>query len=134
MRRYEEHNVTEQPRMTLSTVVLDAPHAAALADFYRRLLGWEVERAEADWVKLSAPDGGTALSFQTESAYVRPTWPADPGDQQMMLHLDIKVDDLDAAGAHAIAEGAVPAEYQPQHDVRVYLDPAGHPFCLWIVT
>lgn len=74
------------------------------------------------------------LSFQTESAYVRPTWPAGPGDQQMMLHLDIEVDDLAAAGAHAIAAGAVLADYQPQEHVRVYLDPAGHPFCLWIST
>jgi catechol 2,3-dioxygenase-like lactoylglutathione lyase family enzyme len=120
--------------MTLSAVVLDAPDVVALADFYRRLLGWTVEQAETDWVKIVPPDGGTALSFQTESAYVRPAWPAGPGDQQMMLHLDIKVDDLEAAGAHAIAEGAVLADYQPQDDVRVYLDPAGHPFCLWIVT
>ena len=119
-----------QPRLTLSTVVLDAPDARALADFYRRLLGWTVARAEADWVLLKAPDGGTALSFQTETDYVRPTWPAR--DQQMMMHLDINVDDLDAADAHAVAAGAVLAEYQPQEKVRVYLDPAGHPFCLWV--
>lgn len=124
----------ERPRLRLSTVVLDAPEATTLADFYRRLLGWPVERAEDHWVKLSSPDGGAALSFQTESAYVRPTWPAGPGDQQMMIHLDIQVDDLEAAGAHAVATGAVLAAFQPQNDVRVYLDPAGHPFCLWIAT
>ena len=50
----------------------------------------------------------------------------------MMLHLDIKVDDLDAAGAHAVAAGAVVAEYQPQDDARVHLDPAGYPFCLYL--
>lgn len=44
------------------------------------------------------------------------TEPAGPGVQQMMLPLDIKVDDLEAAGAHAIAEGAVLAEYQPQDE------------------
>jgi predicted enzyme related to lactoylglutathione lyase len=126
--------VIQQPRLTLSTIVLDAPDVAELSGFYRRLLGWAVERAEDDWVKIAAPDGGVALSFQTEGAYVRPTWPAGPGDQRMMIHLDIQVDDLDAAGAHAIAQGAVLAEYQPQDDVRVYLDPAGHPFCLWVVT
>jgi len=49
-------------------------------------------------------------------------------------HLDIEVDDLGTSGAHAVAAGAVLAEYQPQDDVRVYLDPAGHPFCLWIKT
>ena len=122
----------EQPRMSLSTVVLDAPDAPALAEFYCRLLGWTAKRAEPDWVLLRRPDGGTSLSFQTEPEYVRPTWPGVAGEQLMMLHLDIEVDDLEAAGAHALAAGATLAEYQPQDDVRVYLDPAGHPFCLWV--
>ncbi len=39
---------------------------------------------------------------------------------------------LEAAGALVVAAGAVLADYQPQDDVRVYLDPAGHPFCLWV--
>jgi catechol 2,3-dioxygenase-like lactoylglutathione lyase family enzyme len=118
--------------MTVSGIVLDAPDAGELAAFYRRLLGWAVEQDEPGWVKLTSPAGGAGLSFQTESAYVRPTWPAGPGDQQMMLHLDIKVDDLETAGAHAVAAGALPADHQPQDGVRVYLDPAGHPFCLFL--
>jgi catechol 2,3-dioxygenase-like lactoylglutathione lyase family enzyme len=120
--------------MKLSGIVLDSPDPRALAAFYHRLLGWPVVRDETDWVKLSSPDGGPGLSFQTEPVYVKPTWPADPDAQQMMVHLDIEVDDLDAAEAHAVAEGAVLAEYQPQKDVRVYLDPAGHPFCLFTNT
>jgi catechol 2,3-dioxygenase-like lactoylglutathione lyase family enzyme len=120
--------------MSLTATVLDAPDARELADFYRRLLGWRVTADEPDWVKLEPPEGSTGLSFQTESAYVRPTWPAGPGDQQMSMHLDIEVEDLEAAGAHAEAAGATLAEFQPQDDVRVYLDPAGHPFCLWIRT
>jgi hypothetical protein len=52
----------------------------------------------------------------------------------MMAHLDIEVDDLDTGGQHAITAGATLAEFQPQDDVRVYLDPAGHPFCLWVAT
>jgi catechol 2,3-dioxygenase-like lactoylglutathione lyase family enzyme len=122
----------QPPRMTLSGIVLDSPDAHVLAAFYRRLLGWSVVQDEPDWVKLRAPDGGPGLSFQTERAHVRPTWPAGPGDQQMMLHLDLEVDDLDVAGAHAVAAGAVVAEYQPQDGVRVYVDPAGHPFCLFL--
>jgi len=118
--------------MTLTAAVLDAPDPRALAAFYRELLGWPVGTDEPDWVTLRPPDGGAGLSFQTEGAYVRPTWPAGPGDQQMMLHLDIEVDDLEVAGAHAISAGAVLANSQPQADVRVYLDPAGHPFCLWV--
>ena len=122
----------EQPQMALTGIVLDSPDARSLAAFYRQLLGWSVRQDESDWVTLSAPGGGAGLSFQTETAYVKPTWPAGPGDQQMMMHLDIRVDDLDVAGAHALAAGATLAEFQPQDDVRVYLDPAGHPFCLWV--
>lgn len=124
----------QRPRLTLSGTVLDAPDARALADFYRRLLGWAVRKEEPSWVTLDPPGGGAALSFQTEPNYVRPRWPSSRDGQQMMLHLDIEVDDLEAAGAHAVAQGATLAEFQPQEDVRVYLDPAGHPFCLWVRT
>ncbi len=122
----------QAPRLKVFSVVLDAPEAGQLADFYRRLLGWPVEQEEPGWVTLRAPDGGAGLSFQTESAYVRPVWQAGPGDAQMQAHLDIEVEDLATAGEHAVAAGAVLADYQPQDDVRVYLDPAGHPFCLFL--
>jgi catechol 2,3-dioxygenase-like lactoylglutathione lyase family enzyme len=120
------------PRFTLTAAVLDAPDPRALADFYRDLLGWPVGTDEPDWVTLRPPGGGAGLSFQLESAYVPPTWPAGEGDQQMMTHLDIEVDDLEAASARAVALGATVAAFQPQDDVRVHLDPAGHPFCLWV--
>ena len=119
------------PRMRLWGVVLDAPDAQQLAAFYQRLLGWSRQQDEPGWVKLGSPDGGPGLSFASEPAYRRPRWPSKPTDQQMMIHLDIRVDDLELAGEHALAAGAVLAEFQPQQDVRVYLDPAGHPFCLF---
>lgn len=122
-----------RPRMTLSGVVLDAPDPRALADFYRRLLGWQTRKEDDTWVTLNPPDGGAALSFQAEPAYVRPSWPSGPDRQQMMAHLDIEVEDLDTAGAYAAAQGATLAEFQPQETVRVYLDPVGHPFCLWVL-
>jgi catechol 2,3-dioxygenase-like lactoylglutathione lyase family enzyme len=118
--------------LTLTTINVSAPDPGALARFYRRLLGWELVAEEPDWVLLRNPTGGVGLAFQTETHYVRPVWPAGPGDQQMMMHLEIRVDDLDRAAAHAEACGAVRAGSQPQDDVRVYLDPAGHPFCLWL--
>ncbi len=121
--------MTETPALTLTAAVFDAPDAGELAAFYGRLLGWAVRTAEPGWVTLSAPGGGPGLSFQTDAAYVRPTWPAGPGDQQMMIHLDIEVEDLDTAGAHAVAAGAALADYQPQEKVRVYLDPATHFAC-----
>jgi len=49
----------------------------------------------------------------------------------MMLHLDISVEDLDTGVAWALRSGATIAGHQPQEDVRVMLDPAGHPFCLF---
>jgi hypothetical protein len=124
--------MSQRPHMTLSGIVLDSPDARELAAFYQRLLGWSVVQDEPDWVKLGAPGGGPGLSFQTESAYVRPVWPAGPDDPQMSVHLDIHVEDLDQAGAHAEKAGATKADFQPQDDVRVYLDPAGHPFCLFL--
>jgi catechol 2,3-dioxygenase-like lactoylglutathione lyase family enzyme len=123
--------VTAAPRFTLTGTNLDAPDAHELADFYVALLGWEVASDQPDDVVLRARDGGASLSFQTERRYVPPTWPAGPGDQQMMMHLEIHVDDLDAAVAAATTAGATVAGHQPQEDVRVCQDPAGHPFCLW---
>ncbi|GIG91514.1 VOC family protein [Plantactinospora endophytica] len=118
--------------LTLTTVNLSAPDPRALAHFYRLLLGWEITEEEPDWVLMRNPAGGVGLAFQTESPYARPSWPAGPGDQQMMAHLEIRVDDLERAAAHAVACGATRADHQPQGDVLVHLDPAGHPFCLYL--
>ena len=119
------------PRTTLVATVLDTPDPRALAAFYATLLAWPPpEEDDPEWVTLRPDGGGTGLSFQREPDYVRPTWPTAGGAQQMMSHLDIEVDDLDAAVAHAVAAGATVAEFQPQDDVRVCLDPDGHPFCL----
>jgi len=122
------------PPLIMTATVLDAPDARELAAFYVRLLGWKLTADEPGWAKVDPPGGGSGLSFQTESQYTPPVWPAAPGAQQMMLHLDIETTDLPAAVAHAVAAGAVLADFQPQSDTRVLLDPAGHPFCLWIRT
>jgi catechol 2,3-dioxygenase-like lactoylglutathione lyase family enzyme len=129
-----------QPRVEVSATVIGGPDPRALADFYAQLLGWTVavseparpgEPPEDGWVMLKPTSGTTGLSFQYEANYTRPVWPTAPGEQQMMLHLDIGVDDLDAGVAFARQLGATPADYQPQEGVRVMLDPAGHPFCLF---
>ena len=65
--------------MMLSGVVLDSPDARELAGFYHRLLGWEVEQDEPDWVKLRAPDGGPGLSFQTDPPTRGRSGPPVPG-------------------------------------------------------
>jgi len=119
-----------KPQMTLSGIVLDSRDPKELAAFYQRLLGWSVVQDEPGWIKLGAPDGGPGLAFEEEPGYVRAVWPAGPDDPQLKIHLDIRVVDLEQACAHAEKAGATMAGFQPQDDVRVFLDPAGHPFCL----
>ncbi|MET7338077.1 VOC family protein [Nonomuraea sp. NPDC005650] len=122
------------PRFRWSTVCLEALDGPALAAFYRELLGWRVKAEEPDWVLLAPPGDGPGLSFQSDPGFVRPAWPTSPGRQQLMMHLDVEVDDLDASSARAVELGATVADFQPQDDVRVHFDPAGHPFCLWVAT
>ena len=122
----------DRPPMTLTATVLDCPDPRALARFYARLLDWPLDTDDPEWATLRPGDGRTGLSFQRETDHVPPTWPAGPGEQQMQMHLDIAVEDLAAAVAFAVAGGAVEAGFQPQDDVRVMLDPAGHPFCLYV--
>ncbi|WP_248582355.1 VOC family protein [Nocardioides sp. InS609-2] len=120
------------PSISLRTVCLDCSDAHAMAGFYGALLGWEPTFTEPDWVLMRNPAGGVGLSFQAEPAYVAPTWPEAPGQQQKMIHLDVLVDDLEAALAVALAAGGRAAPYQPREDLRVVLDPSGHPLCLFL--
>lgn len=108
------------------TTVLDCPDPTALAQFYAELLGWTVETND-DWVDVRA-DYGACLSFQPVADYKAPQWPSQDVPQQM--HLDVVVDDLDQAEEAVLALGATKAEHQPGETFRVFLDPAGHPFCL----
>jgi catechol 2,3-dioxygenase-like lactoylglutathione lyase family enzyme len=113
-------------------VVLDAPDGAALARFYSGLLGWPIAKEEPGGAAIAVPGTSSYLAFQSAADYIPPVWPAVGGRQQMMLHIDVAVDDLDAAVADAVGLGATVAEFQPQDDNRVLLDPAGHPFCLYV--
>jgi len=109
------------------SIVIDCPDAGALAAFYSALLDWKVEASPYDWVDVRAEDG-QCISFQPVEGYTPPRWPGQEVPQQM--HLDVIVDDLDAAEAAVIELGATKHEHQPGTTFRVFLDPAGHPFCL----
>jgi len=113
-------------------VTLDAPDALELARFYARLLDWQLFTSGNDASVAPSADAGYNLGFQTEPHYARPVWPTDSSRPQMAMHLEIEVDDLDEAVAHAVGCGAEQADFQPQAGVRVMLDPAGHPFCLYL--
>lgn len=112
----------------IPNVVLDCPDPKSLAEFYGALLDWPVT-GDGDWFTIRA-DYGDALHFQQVENFTPPQWPGQAQPQQM--HLDFMVDDLDAAEPEALALGATKHEYQPGNDFRVFLDPAGHPFCLCV--
>lgn len=124
---------------TLDNVVLEARDPRALARFYSELLGMPVTREDGDWVDLGEPPG-MRLSFQLAPDHQPPRWP-DPASS-MQYHLDIGVDDIEAAEAEVLALGATRLPWGSAEEVarglrpesesgfRVYADPAGHPFCL----
>lgn len=111
-----------------SLVALDCPDPIALAAFYGAITGWPIGSREEDWVELDS-GGGVTIAFQLAPGHRPPVWPSDEHPQQ--LHLDFDVADLDDGERRVLGAGARKADFQPAPDsFRVYLDPAGHPFCL----
>jgi catechol 2,3-dioxygenase-like lactoylglutathione lyase family enzyme len=114
----------------LEKTVLDCPDPRSLAAFYAEVLGMRInEDTDGDWVVIGHEPGMRELAFQRATPYLAPVWP-DPGHPQQ-LHVDIRVEDVDAAERAVLALGA--ARLPPSEDekgFRVFADPAGHPFCL----
>ncbi|AZM61858.1 MULTISPECIES: VOC family protein [unclassified Streptomyces] len=111
----------------VGAVVLDCPEPRELAAFYAGIVGGTVE-GEGTWVDLEVP-GGPTLAFQAAPGHVPPRWPA--ADHSQQYHLDLTVEDLDAAEKEVLARGATPLDTEDRsRTFRVYADPAGHPFCL----
>lgn len=111
------------------SIVLDCDDPARLSTFYAALLDWNAG-GEGGWADVRNPAGDQCISFQQVDGYRPPQWPGQDVPQQM--HIDVMVDDLDAAEAAVVALGATKAEHQPGTTFRVFLDPAGHPFCLCV--
>ncbi|MBV2366269.1 VOC family protein [Streptomonospora nanhaiensis] len=112
----------------LEAVVLDAADTQALARFYSELLGLPVTRVDGGWIELGRPDD-PMVCFQHVPDHVPPQWP-DPARSQQ-AHLDVRVEDIEAAEAAVLALGAKRfGGGEEGQDFRVYADPAGHPFCL----
>ena len=111
----------------VGSVVLDCPDPRALAEFYAQVLDGTIVD-EGEWVDLKVP-GGPTLAFQAAPGYVAPEWPS--ADRSQQFHLDLTVEDLDAAEKEVLALGARPLDVDDRsRTFRVYADPAGHPFCL----
>lgn len=118
---------------SLVGVTFDCSDTRRLADFYRNLLGSTETGEDNDgWVSIKDPTSQIWISFQKAAHYRPPVWPPEADKAQMMAHLEIRVDDLAEASARAEALGATQMSVQPQSHVRVYADPDGHPFCLFV--
>ncbi|WP_113717280.1 VOC family protein [Arthrobacter dokdonensis] len=109
----------------LHHLVIDCRDPEALAGFYAALLGRPVTFRSPDFVVVAENDHSSGLAFQLAPDHVAPRWP-DPAYPQQM-HLDVMVDDVEAAHARVLALGAERLGGPGSH---VYADPAGHPFCL----
>lgn len=134
----------------LRQVVLDGTDVRALAEFYRELLDLQYRPGDErptpgtpdprgeDWLVLRHRDGSPALAFQHVDDQPRATWPTGPYPQ--MLHLDTTVSsvaELDAADQRALTMGAqllLDRSDDEEEPLRVYADPAGHPFCIFVVS
>ncbi|MFJ8828563.1 VOC family protein [Micromonospora aurantiaca] len=115
--------MTAVPFGRLHHLIVDCPDPMAEARFWSAVLGDPITYADDDFTVVSASTAASGLAFQRAPGLTPPTWP-DPAVPQQM-HLDVMVDDQDAAGEAVLALGArrLPGDH-------VYADPAGHPFCL----
>ncbi len=118
-------------------VCLDCRDGDELARFYEALLGWAITASDGrGWYQLSPPDGGVGINIQAEPWYEPPTWPEQRGQQHKMMHFEVEVTDLEAAIQRVLDAGGHIAEHQPPDRdpsrLRVMLDPANHPFCLFV--
>ena len=138
----------DQSVPTLRQVVLDCRDARALAEFYRRLLGYtyrpgddapaagEPDPRGQDWLVLQDADGNRRVAFQQVADLPEVTWPDGPHPQQ--LHLDLTVPSaaaLKVQHERAMSLGArllQDCSDDPDEPLRVYADPAGHPFCIFV--
>jgi hypothetical protein len=133
--------------------VIDCPDVRGLAEFYRLLLGFRYRPGDeplpqsgsagadagdpvgVDWLVLLGPDG-VRLAFQQVADLPPPTWPSGPRPQMMHLDLTVRsIAELESEHGRAIALGARllhDRSHDPEEPLRVYADPAGHPFCIFV--
>ena len=86
-------------------IVVDASDIERESSFWAGLLGGTVNRDEA-WHSIVV-DGEWVMGVQHAPGHVAPDWPTGPQQQQM--HLDLHVDDLEAADRIATQLGGAAA-------------------------
>lgn len=114
-------------------VVFDAADLDTESAFWAAVLGGRVA-VDDDWHMVHV-DGSPRVAVQLAPNHQPPQWP-DGTPQQ--IHLDLWVDDIEAAHEEVMSFGATLLQAATESDdepdsFQVYADPAGHPFCLcWI--
>jgi catechol 2,3-dioxygenase-like lactoylglutathione lyase family enzyme len=129
-------------------VVFDSTDPRASAEFWRQLLGLAYREGHEpparggddpngrDWLNLLTPDGVACLAFQMVDDLERSTWPDSAVPQQ--LHLDTSVSDVEELNAVHERVLALGGELRfdrsddAHEPLRVYVDPDGHPFCVFV--
>ncbi|MFF0657900.1 MULTISPECIES: VOC family protein [Micromonospora] len=140
--------VTDGPGLRLCQVVLDCTDARTLAEFYRVLLGLvyrpgdeppaagEPDERGRDWLVLRTAQDVPQLAFQQVDRLPEANWPE--GEVPQQLHLDLtvpSVGELDRQHDRVLALGGrllLDRADDPDEPLRVYADPAGHPFCVFV--
>jgi catechol 2,3-dioxygenase-like lactoylglutathione lyase family enzyme len=134
----------------IAQVTIDTTNARASAEFWRRLLGLvyrtgheppeseKDDEAGRDWLNLLTPSGSACLAFQNVESLEHTTWPQPDVPQQ--LHLDLTVSDrvnLDRVGRRILELGGelkLDRSDSKEEPLRVYADPDGHTFCVFVAT
>jgi catechol 2,3-dioxygenase-like lactoylglutathione lyase family enzyme len=140
--------MSEETYPTILQTVLDCADPRATAEFYRQMFGLQYRPGDEpppagepdengqDWLVLLRPDGGRSLAFGKADDVAETTWP-EPGVPQQM-HLDTyveSVEELARQHERALALGArlrFDRTDDPDEPLRVYADPAGHLFCVFV--
>lgn len=140
--------MNELARPRLAQVVVDTTDARASAEFWRQLLGLVYrpgheppgpggdDVAGREWLNLRTPQGAPVLAFEQVQSLHRSTWPQPDVPQQ--LHLDMTVRDLGELNAVHDRVLGLGGELlhdrsdDPEEPLRVYADPDGHPFCVFV--
>lgn len=120
-------------KIKYQVVAFDAADLEAESTFWAGVLGGEIDR-DADW-HMVVVGGEPRIGVQLAPDHVPPDWPDGSPPQQ--VHVDLWVDDIDSAHEHVMGLGARllrTADQTDSGDFQVYADPAGHPFCLCVLT
>jgi predicted enzyme related to lactoylglutathione lyase len=120
-------------RIDRQVVVFDAADLSAESSFWAGVLDGTVD-AEDDWHMVMVDDE-PRVGFQLAPNHVAPDWPDGTPEQQ--IHLDLWVDEFEAAHERVMSLGAKVLKQAEEVDspdnFQVYADPAGHPFRLcWV--